>query len=337
VNIFTKLVTVVASVGLLQACVIEQPIAPSQMKATENSVFTDDGRFFVIGENSQRESWIFEVVRNGDDSYSQIEYVRGTLEGTLDGELGGEALGEACVFGGLAVQGNTLYAACNHIALYQVNTELGSEQVKSGRFTAENFIPKDEGGSFNPNLFFANGMAVDDSGHVYLSNSFATNLFDPTAITQVKITSNASTAELEFTHQPWIKVGDYALEFFPNGIQIEDDILYYASLNEIRKVKINENGSAGDMNLHYRGLMTDDFEIFDGWVALASVSLPGTIKILPPGRFDQRVGSVKTIPLAFIPSSVRYQADRADGENVFAAGSLVVTSFFSGGIYTIND
>ena len=316
-NIISKLVTVVASVGLLQACVIEQPIAPSQMRATENSVFTDDGRFFVIGENAARESWIFEVVHNNDDTYSQIEYVRGTLAGTLNGELGGDALGEACVFGGLAVQGNTLYAACNHIALYQVNTELGSEQVKSGRFTAENFIAKDEGDTFNPKLFFANGMAVDGRGHIYVSNSYATNIFDPTVITQVKIADGFAGSELVFTHQPWIKAGDYALDFFPNGIQIEDDILYYASLNEIRKVRINDDASAGDMNLHYRGLMTDAFDIFDGFLALASVSLPGTVKILPPARFDQRVGSIKTIPLAFIPSSVRYQADHVDGANVF--------------------
>ncbi len=336
-NIFTKLVAVVASVGLLQACVIEQPIAPSQMKATENSVFTDDGRFFVIGENDQKQSWIFEVVHNGDDSYSQIEYVRGTLQGTQDGELGGAALGDACAFGGLAVQGNTLYAACNHIALYQVNTELGSEQVKSGRFTTENFIPKDTGDSFNPSLFFANGMAVDTNGHVYLSNSLASNLLDPTVITQVKIEEGTSGSDLVFSHQPWIKAGDYALDFFPNGIQIEDGILYYASLNEIRKVKINNDASPGDINLHYRGLMTDDFELYDGWVALASVSLPGTVKLLPPARFDQRVSSVKTIPLTFIPSSVRYQMDRADGKNVFPAGSLVVTSFFSGGIHIIMD
>jgi len=68
------------------------------------------------------------------------------------------------VFGGLTAKGTNLYAVCNHIALYEVQTESGLERVKSGRFTEDNFIAKDEGDRFNPKLFFANGMAVDDAG-----------------------------------------------------------------------------------------------------------------------------------------------------------------------------
>jgi len=63
-----KLPVLVTLVSLLQACIITEPVLKTDMGATENSAFTADGRLFVIGENPDKESWIFEITKNTDGS-----------------------------------------------------------------------------------------------------------------------------------------------------------------------------------------------------------------------------------------------------------------------------
>ena len=149
------------------------------------------------------------------------------------------------------------------------------------------------------------------------------------------VDATSDPTELSFTHQPWLKNGDSGSDFFPNGIQIEDGILYYATKNEIRKVRMNADYSAGASATHYRGLMTDDFDLHNGYIALATVSFPGAMLVLPPGDFDERVKPMYAVPLATIPSSVSYQHNNPSGDTLFENGSFIVTSFFGGGIYEI--
>jgi len=338
---FLKLSGLILGAAILQGCIVTETISDSDMKATENSTFTDDGRFFVIGKNSSDESWIFEVVKDSQGNHSQIEYVKATTEGTVDGSLTGATEGEDCTLGGLTSSNNTLYAACGDflsstdITLFEVNTEVGIERVRTGRMSSDNFLPLDPSDTYHSAFFFANGMEVDDAGHVYLSNSQAFLLTDATVISQVVISATSDPSELTFTHQPWLKTGDQGSDFFPNGIRIEDSVLYYATQNEIRKVRMNADYSAGEMATHYRGLMTDDFDLHDGYIALATVSLPGAMIVLPPGDFDEMVKPIYAVPLAKIPSSVSYQHNNPAGDTVFKNGSFIVTSFFGGGIYEV--
>ena len=73
------------------------------MKQTENSAFTKDGRFFVIGGDT-----LFEIVKGEDGSYQNIPYL------TLP------QMGDSSIFSGLTSNGNKLYAAYSIFIIMQV-------------------------------------------------------------------------------------------------------------------------------------------------------------------------------------------------------------------------
>ncbi|QUM76698.1 hypothetical protein HWV00_10910 [Moritella sp. 24] len=344
-NKITKLSLIVVIMGLLQACDITEPVSNKELKATENSAFTTDGRLFVVGENRKRESWIFEIIKNSDGSYAHIPYVKGTVDGTELGGINDKPEGEECRFAGLTASDSLLYAACiqtggflglntEAVSLFQVETTLNSERIKTGHMTDSNFIYGDGEESFDPNWFMANGMAVDSEGHIYISNSKAVLAPNRDSISQVTITDNGDSRFLDFNHKTWIS----GHELFPNGVQIEGDTLYYTSGSNILKVKINADFSASDVNVHYKGTnlaMIDDFAIHEGYIAYSKISVPGSVVILTPAEFEDEAKRYAAIPMAVIPSSVVYQSNLPEGNPLFDEGSLLVTSFLSGGLYRI--
>jgi hypothetical protein len=340
-----KLPLLVTLTGLLQACIITEPVSHTDIGATENSAFTADGRLFVIGENSDKESWIFEITKNTDGSYAHNQYVKGTTDGTVSGILSNEAVGDDCRFAGLTAKGSLLYAACikengflnlgaEVISIYQVNTELNHELIKTGYMTDSNFTQQDSEDAFDPNWFMANGMAIDDTGHLYVSNSKASLAPNRDAISQVSIIDNGNSSFLDFSHKTWISGG----EFFPNGVQIEGDTLYYAGGSDIIKAKINSDYSASETRVHFNGAdlaIIDDFAIHGGYIAYAKVSVPGSIVVLKPAEFNKTARFYFSVPMAVIPSSIVYQSNTPVGEPLFNEGDLLVTSFFSGGLYRV--
>lgn len=340
-----KFPLIISLASLIQGCIITEPVSHNEIKATENSAFTTDGRLFVVGENTDSESWIFEINKQADGSYQALEFIQGTLDGTRDGHLDSAPSGEDCRFAGLTSQGDTLYAACvreggllnlstEAISLFQVNTQAGNEFIKTGRMSDSNFLQKDNEIAFNPNWFMANGMAVDNEGHIYITNSKASLASNRDAISQVTITDSGNSSFLDFNHQTWLSSN----EFFPNGVQIEGDTLYYAGGSDIHKVKITEDASAGEKRRHFDGAnlaVIDDFAINEGYIAYAKVSAPGSVIILKPADFDETADYYSTIPMSVIPSSIVYQKDLPAGTSLFTPGSLLVTSFFSGGLYQI--
>jgi hypothetical protein len=344
-NKIIKLPLLVTLTGLLQACIITEPVSHAEVKATENIAFTSDGRLFVVGENTSKESWIFEIDKKSDGSYSHTPYVKGTIGGTVDGGIDAPALGADCRFGGLTAKGAQLYAACiqsggflglgaEAVSLFKVDTTANSELIKTGTMTDSNFIQADNESPFDPNWFMANGMAVDDQGRLYISNTKASLAPNRDAISQVEITENGDTSFLDFNHRTWISGN----EFLPNGVQIEGDTLYYAGGSDILKTKINNDGSASDIKLHFNGadLATiDDFAINDGYIAYSKVSVPGAVVILNPAAFDRTARHHSSIPMSVIPSSIAYQRVYPNGNTLFAEGDLLVTSFFSGGLFRI--
>ncbi len=336
---------IISLVGLLQGCIITKPVSDDGFKATENSAYTSDGRFFVIGENNHKESWIFEIKKNTDGSYHPQPYIKGTQDGTQNGTLGGNTIGADCTFSGLTSKGTKLYAACaksaglfglgaESISLYQVETKPGKVLIKTGRMEDSNFLQKDHEKAFDPNWFFANGMAVDAAGHVYITNTKASLAANRDAISQITISDTGNSAFLDFKHQTWLTSN----KFLPNGIQIEGNILYYAAGSDIMKVRINSNYAAGEQRRHFNGsdlASIDDFAIEQGYIAYAKVSAPGSVVVLKPASFENTAKHLTTVIMPVIPSSIAYQKDIAGQAPLFKPGSLLVTSFFSGGLYQI--
>ena len=344
-NTTLKLPLILGLVSLLQACIITNPISNDGFKATENSAYTADGRLFVIGENNADQSWIFEILKNADGSYTPSPFVKGTQDGTQHGYPHNPTVGADCTFAGLTAKGTKLYAACakssglfglgaESISLYQVETTAGQVFIKTGRMEDSNFLQQDHEKAFDPNWFFANGMAVDAAGHVYISNSKASLAGNRDAISQVTITDTGSSNFLDFKHKTWLT----GHEFFPNGVQIEGNTLYYAAGSDIDKVRIKSDYSAGEVRTHFDGsdLATiDDFAIEQGYIAYSKVSAPGSVVILKPASFTNTAKHLTTVIMPVIPSSIVYQKDIPGQAPLFSAGSLLVTSFFSGGLYQI--
>jgi len=344
-NKIMKLSLILTLTGLLQGCIVSEPVSHKEIKATENSAFTTDGRLFVVGENRDKESWIFEIIKNSDGSYTHIPYVKGTLDGTVLGGINDTPEGEECTFTGLTANGSLLYAAClqksglsglriETVSLFQVETALNSERVKTGYMTDSNFIQGDDEKPFDPYWFMANGMAVDSAGHLYISNTKAFLAPNGDTISQVTITDNGDSSSLEFNHKTWISGN----EIFPNGVQIEGNTLYYAGGSNILKAKINPDFSASDVNIHYNGSKLagiDDFAIHEGYIAYSKISVPGAVVILTPAEFEDRAKKYSTIRMKVIPSSIVYQPNLPEGNPLFDEGNLLVTSFFSGGLYRI--
>ena len=344
-NTKIKLPLIAGLAALLQGCIITNPISNDNFKATENSAFTTDGRLFVIGENNAKESWIFEIKKNADGSHKPSTFVKGTQDGTQNGYPSSPTVGADCTFAGLTAKGSKLYAACakssglldlgaESITLYQVETTPGQVFIKTGRMEDSNFLQQSHEKAFDPNWFFANGMAVDAAGHVYISNSKASLASNRDAISQVTITDTGNSNFLDFQHKTWM-TGN---EFFPNGVQIEGNILYYAAGSDIWKVRINSNYVAGERRRHYDGsaLATiDDFAIEQGYIAYSKVAAPGSVEVIKPASFSYEAKHLTTVIMPVIPSSIVYQKDLPGNNELFEPNSLLVSSFFSGGLYQI--
>lgn len=340
-----KIPCILGLAGLLQACIVTEPISNQNLKASENMTYTSEGRLFVIGENEDKKSYIFEVNKDPSGHYSTSEFVEGTQDGTKYGHPNDQKMGAACTFAGLTSQGSKLFAACakssglfglgaESITLYQVETKAGQEFIKTGRMEDSNFLQQNHEKAFDPNWFFANGMAVDANGHVYISNSKASISANKDAISQVTISDTGASTFLDFKHQTWLT----GSEFFPNGVQIEGSTLYYAAGSDILKTNIQSDHAAGEVRVHYDGanLATiDDFTIEQGYIAYAKVSAPGSIELLKPASFNHRAKHFKTILMPVIPSSIAYQKSYPGSSPLFKEGSILSTSFFSGGLYQV--
>lgn len=343
-NKIIKLPLIFGLISLLQACIITEPVKNDNFKATENGTYTSDGRLFIIGEDNAKNSYIFEVTKDSNGNYSPSPFVKGTQDGTRYGYLNDPTVGSSCTFAGLTSQGSKLFAACSKssglfglgaesITLYQVETKSGQEFIKTGRMEDSNFLQRNNEKAFDPNWFFANGMAVDEAGHVYISNSKASLAGNRDAISQVTITDNGHSNYLSFQHKTWLNGN----KFFPNGIQIEDNILYYSAGTDIIKVAINNDYSAGSVRLHFdSATLIDDFAIEQGYIAYANISAPGSVVILKPASFYSTARHLRTVIMPVIPSDIIYQKNVNGDTPLFKEGSLLVTSFFSGGLYQIS-
>jgi hypothetical protein len=194
-------------------------------------------------------------------------------------------------------------------------------------------------------------MAIDAAGRIYTSDStthlteLAGELLGETVgshtLTQITIDGAASQGtQLVFKHRAWLDNDILGDGFAPNGVQIEGDVLYYVAGSNINKVRILPDGRAGELRVHYEGPFLgigDDFALKDGQIVLARVITPALVA-LKPASFTGRASEYKTydVPLEAVPSSVAYQPENPSAGRVFPKDSLVVTSFFGGGLYVLS-
>lgn len=332
---------------------LNQVIPASDLESTERSAFTSDGRLFVIGSRAQDRSdagqWLVEVTRNEHGGYATRNLVLGALEGTVDGTIGGAPAGDPCVYSGMTVEGMRLYAGClnedGRVALIEV--DVSASTVRADYFTTCNAEPSRA--PCEQVTFYPNGMAVDADGRIYASNTQAhvmvlgelgISLEGSRTLTQIVL--NATPEEpgrLSFTHRDWFTTDIVNDGLAPNGVQIEGRQLYYVAGPNLNSVEIREDGSAGTASLYYTGpalSLLDDFIVRDGRMALARVAPPGLVALDRATPFQQpaELGTLPMDPGA-IPSSISLQPDLPSGAGLFAPGTLVVTSYFGGGLYEV--
>jgi len=328
-------------------CSLTEILTPKQLGNSERGAFTSNGRFFAIGLRPEPEgdglSWLVEVTRDGA-GYQSSDLLTGTLEGTSNGTLGGQPRGDACSFSGMAVQGDVLYAACfasdGRASMLQLDTH--TEEVRAGSFTTCNFEPATQ--PCKPIIIYPNGMAIDDTGRIYTSNTQAYGIaglpVTDYSIAQIEIApQQTEPGQLAFKFRSWLTKNIFYDGIAPNGIQIRDDVVYYAGGANVNAVPILADGKAGRLRVLFSGpaiSVIDDFALGDQELLLAR-ALPANIGRLrwPTGAKTTREVTTCPMPALGAASSLTYQPSVTDGEPLFPAGSIVVTSFFGGGLYTL--
>jgi hypothetical protein len=357
-NQLLKPLLIVLTFGLLQACSTQTEVLISEddVSNTENSTFTRDGRFFMIGNSTGevKTSYIYEILKNNQGEYDAVPLVEGRMEfETVTGSIS-----TACAYSGLTSQGNTLYASCVSAtserpenlsdnaaiaSLQRINLEA---PVTSDAYLLKADLPS------NSKQFLPNGMSFDRYGALYISNSFSL-LTSDAAIYKVNI---EITDQMVINSQPWLDsisllLTDDGFEIkgeggvFANGIQIASsladtavDTLYFA--RGLTLVKMDIIGTThGAVSRVYKtdGIaVIDDFTIIGDKIALAEADVlsflnikKSEVKLISIAAEDE--GEVLgSTTVDFIPSSVSYAE-----QSIFNDNAFLVTSFYGGGLREI--
>ncbi len=343
-------------VAVCSGCNFSQIVPPDQLEQTERGAFTASGRYFLIGVRPEGRpdagGWLVEVTKNAAGGYSTHNVVRAHMEGTSDGTFSGAPAGEPCFFSGMAIRGEVVYASCVSFADLRsslLEIDLTARRVRAGYFSSCNFEPSTT--PCQASLHYPNGMAIDAAGRIYVSDSIAHlseiagELIGETVgahtLTQITIDRAVSQGNtLAFKHRAWLDNDIFSDGFAPNGVQIEGDILYYVAGWNINKVRILPDGRAGEVRVHYEGPLLgtgDDFALHEGRIVLARVITPALVA-LEAASFNARAREIDSydVPIEAVPSAVAYQPPNPPRGRIFPKDSLVVTSFFGGGLYVLS-
>jgi hypothetical protein len=252
---------------------------PGRVFNAENVTMTDEGRIFVTG--------------------SEAVYEFGA-DGTLN-TIPVEILPQDCMKNGISTDGRFLYLACTRIhggdkplflkpwcdvnnleqtPLNFIRIILAEKiicQVDScivratleGKTSFNDVVARKDG------EFFANGLAIDASGMLYVANSFAG------ASAGLYRARSEGEANLELWHQ---RAG-----CVPNGVKIWQGAVYYTGFQLLPapsallvRVEIGADGSAGESEVVYSrlGAFFDDFDITEDGFVIADI---GDLSISPFG------------------------------------------------------
>jgi hypothetical protein len=247
------------------------------------------------------------------------------------------ALGDGSVPGvflALAGQGRTLYATATAFTdtsipyasmLYRI--ELGPRPGEVATVESAPFV-----GHATP--FLPNGMAVDRGGDLFISNSFSAATGEA-AIAKIKVHAQP----FSFGESNWLLAEQGGA--FPNGIQLDGNTLYLASLSVIYRVAIERDGNAGQVSVLYAANpddFLDDFAVMGGELVVCEIDNPfappaaSTSQLTVVAKTGPNAGAVtRVIPLAATgihPSSVVKESA--------GHGELLVTDYSAGGLFSIS-
>lgn len=317
---FLHTISAALLIGLLSPSLCaREVVSPDLLTATENAVFTDDGRYFVAGSDGIHEIRSEPDANCAQDSNSGLSVCL-LVAPALDDE--------SCIFRGMTTDGVYLYASC---AVHPKNNTL----IPATRSALYRVLPGEDGvdelliRDFE-DVLVPNGMAVGTDGSLYLSDTNASlGILKKTAIVKLTFIDEST---LEFITEPWLPAS--ALYSLPNGIQIDGDSLYFVGGHNLWKIKIRADGSASFpiLKYHTHGVtkLMDDLVILPNEIAVAEFGLInglGFNKIVFIKRrgfgFPKRIRT----GLTQLSSLAWEQGD------LFTPGSFVGTSFLQGGLH----
>jgi hypothetical protein len=296
--------------------------AAAEMPHTERTVAIGQ-RVFVTSDAN-----LFEVVKDPHGRLHKVSVAQATVTLT-DGRV------EPAAFLALAAHGRVLYATATAFTtstvpyastLYRI--ELGPHSGEVAEIARAPFV-----GHATP--FMPNGMAVDRGGDVFVSNSFSASTGEA-AILKLKVRAEP----FSFQESNWLPADLGGA--FPNGIQLEGDTLYLASMSVLLQVTVERNGGAGPVSALYSANpndFLDDFVLLAGELIVCEIDNPfapptsSTSQLTIVKRTGPNAGTVaRVIPLAgsgIHPSSIA--RDGGPEEE-----SLLVTDYTGGGLFSVS-
>ncbi len=287
----TKIFAALLACTLMQGCVVDQIIKGTEVDGqpnpdttlpwSENGAYAKNGRFFIVGGEGMfyfDPSSIYEVKKNEDGSYTNEKLITGDVNGSQ------------CYFAGLTSKRNKLYAACVQMGMVELPNAPQPVFVPMANkvyivdldqpVDSEDYITTT---ILQTQLFTSNGMAVDNKGDLYISNTsaFLNSLYGlPEAPAIVKLSFGET-----ITETAWLPAAQGGIT--PNGLQYQFGSLYLASSNKIFKIKIDSEGNAGEVTTAYEtdpSILIDDFDIQGNIIASAQIKtiIPDIIKYVYP-------------------------------------------------------
>lgn len=303
----------------------EEIVTPSTLVNSENAVFLDDGRYFVAGS-----AGIHEIKQQADTRPEcQVDPSQGL---TLCTVLPPELDGDICLYGGMTTDGAQLYAAC---------TVTGGSPfgvLAPAKAALVRIRPEADGFDITTSYFeqatWYNGMAVMDDGSLLLSRSLTGSITnaDGPAIDRAEI-MNDDTLALRV--RPWFSASPTYL--LPNGIQVDNGYVYFVGGQNVFRIRVGRDGSAGTPLLLHQTLPNhtfDDFIIVGDYLAIAEIAIVNGLGVNSI-TFVRKTGSL--FPRRVLTGTIQLSSLAVDPGTFGQPGDLIGTSFFQGGIHRFNN
>lgn len=325
-----KTVMMKIAAGLLWAVVgtaadqarAQHVVSPQRLPNAERAVFTREGRLFVISAGG-----VEEIKRSPDSSrncspdaaqeLTVCTLVRPVLNGT------------PCVFTGMTTDGIYLYAICTVADVAQLVRAAALYRILPGPSAASEVKIR----NFAQPTFY-NGMTVLGPNTLLLTDTSAGLLNvllgnrEVSAVTRLTITDQAT---LDFRVSEWLPRSPLFLA--PNGITRDGDFVYFVGGQNLFRIRVLGDGSAGVPVLIYQAAPT---QTMDDLVALGDRLAVAEIAVINGVGLNSLTFVNKTglgVPLRLPTGSLQVSALAVDPGALFERGDLVATSFFQGGLY----
>lgn len=299
----------------------EAIVSADSLPATENGVFTADGRYFVAGG-----AGIHEVRPADPGGVVPQGCALDHLHGHAVCQLVAPALdGAPCFFTGMTTDGVYLYAACtatdnivrpSAAALFRIRPGADEAQVKIGRFATP---------------VWYNGMAMAPDGGILMSNSAAGTAHRGPGAAIVKASLKGSSGdELLFELSDWLPASfNY---FMPNGIAVDGNTAYFVGGQNLFRIAIKPDGRPGlpiPIYLTGGGQLLDDLTLAGNRVAVAEIAMYGI-------GFNRIVSVPKSgwgLPRTLSTGAVRLSSLAVSPGDLGRKGELIATSYFESGLH----